>query len=65
MLFECDGVEPVFEKKQGAIDYACQRFGGRSGEVHVFADDGRTIERVIPVDGGTGYASVSNIMKPA
>ncbi len=56
--FECVGVEPSFRGKQNAVDYASQRFGGRSGEVHVYADDGETIERVIPVDGGDVYSPV-------
>ena len=61
--FEIPGVEPTFanpNSKQKAIDYACGRFGGfPKGEVHVCADDGKTVERIIPIDGGSGYASFS------
>lgn len=53
MAYECDGVEPAYRKREEAIEYACHRFGGGRGEVHVYAEDGRTIERVIEVDGGT------------
>ena len=61
--FESPGVEPTFanpNSKQKAIDYACGRFGGfPQGEVHIYADDGKTVERIIPIEGGSGYASVS------
>ena len=52
--FEAPGVEPAFaapDAKQKAIDYACGRFGGRAGEVHVYDDDASTIERRIVIDG--------------
>ena len=45
--FEAPGVEPAFaapDAKRKAIDYACQRFGGSAGEVHVYGDDAATIE---------------------
>jgi hypothetical protein len=42
VAFEAPGVEPAFARpdaKRKAIDYARDRFGGRTGEVHVFDDD--------------------------
>ena len=46
------------DAKQKAIDYACQRFGGSAGEVHVYGDDGVTIERSIVIDGRGQYPQV-------
>ena len=54
VAFEAPGVEPAFaapNAKQKAIDYACQRFGGGAGEVHVYADDSATIDHRIAIDG--------------
>jgi hypothetical protein len=51
--FEAPGVEPAFatpDAKRKATDYACERFGGSAGEVHVFADDASTIERSIVIE---------------
>jgi hypothetical protein len=56
--FEAPGVEPGFaepDAKRKAIDYACQRFGGSSGEVHVYDATGATIERKIIIDGRGQY----------
>jgi hypothetical protein len=56
-----DDVEPAFaapDAKQKAIDYACGRFGGRTGEVHVYGDDAATIERKIVIDGRGQYPQV-------
>jgi len=47
--FEGPGVEPVFPKKDQAIDYAQNRACFRSGEVRIFDSTGN-IERVIPFD---------------
>ena len=54
VAFEAPGVEPAFpgpDGKQDAIDYARDRFGGSNGEIHVYCDDGSTIERRILIDG--------------
>ncbi len=59
--FECAGVEPVYPTQAQATDYACQRFGGSKGEVHVYANDNQTIERVISIGGGNAYSSVSRV----
>ena len=59
--FEAPGVEPAFaepDAKQKAIDYASQRFGGSSGEVHVYDATGATIERKIIIDGRGQYQKV-------
>jgi hypothetical protein len=45
--FEAPGVEPVFPKKDHAIDYAQTRACFRSGEIHVLDSTGN-IERTIP-----------------
>jgi Uncharacterized protein conserved in bacteria (DUF2188) len=47
--FEAHGVEPVFPKKDQAIDYAQNRACFRSGEVRIFDSTGN-IERIIPFD---------------
>jgi hypothetical protein len=47
--FEASGVEPVFPKKDDAIEYAEQRACFRSGEIHVLDATGN-VERVIPFD---------------
>ena len=52
--FEAPGVAPAFatpDAKRKAIDYACGRFGGSAGEVHVYGKDNATIERRIVIDG--------------
>ena len=56
--FEAPGVEPAFaapDAKRKAIDYACGRFGGSTGEVRVFGEDAATIERKIVIDGRGQY----------
>jgi len=53
------GVEPAFpgpEGRQNAIDYARDRFGGSRGEIHVYSDDGATIERKVIIDGRGQYS---------
>ena len=48
--FESHGVEPVFPKKDQAIDYYAQsRASFRSGEVRIFDSHGN-VECVIPFD---------------
>ena len=45
VAFEAPGVEPAFaapDAKRKAIDYACGRFGGSAGEVHIYGDDALT-----------------------
>ena len=44
--FEAPGVEPVFPKKEHAIDYAENRAWFRSGEIHVLDSTGK-LERTI------------------
>ena len=56
--YECDGVEPAYRKKEDAIHYASQRFGGSRGEVHVYDATGATIERKIVIDGRGQYQKV-------
>jgi hypothetical protein len=45
-VFEAHGVEPVFPRKDQAIDYAQNRACFRSGEIHVLDSTGK-IERTI------------------
>lgn len=47
--FEAPGVEPVFPKKDQAIDYAQQRIRFRSGQIQILDSTG-IIECVIPFD---------------
>jgi hypothetical protein len=61
VAFEAPGVQPAFaepDAKRKAIDYACGRFGGSSGEVHVYGDDASTIEPSIVIDGRGQYPQV-------
>jgi hypothetical protein len=46
---EAQGVEPVFSKKDQAIDYGQDRACFRSGEVRIFDSTGN-LECVIPFD---------------
>jgi hypothetical protein len=58
VAFEAPGVEAASaapDAKQKAIDYACGRFGGGVGKVHVYGDDALTIERKIAIDGRGQY----------
>jgi hypothetical protein len=48
-----DGIQPAFPKKQQAIDYACSRFCGSVGEIHIYDDAGDQIVEVITVYGGS------------
>jgi hypothetical protein len=43
-------------QKHKAIDYACGRFGGSAGEVHIYDESGETIERSIVIDGRGQYS---------
>ena len=45
--FEAPGIEPLFPKKDQAIDYAQNGACFRSGEVRIFDSTGN-VERVIP-----------------
>lgn len=59
--FEASGVEPAFSgrsAKSDAIDYACQRFGGGAGEVHVYEESGNIVERKLAIDGRGQYPQV-------
>jgi hypothetical protein len=47
--FEAPGVEPVFPKKDQAIDYAQQRACFRSGQIQILDLRGK-VERIIPFD---------------
>jgi hypothetical protein len=47
--FEAPGVEPVFPKKDQAIDYAQNRACFRSGQIQMLDSTGN-VERVIPFD---------------
>ena len=63
VAFEALGVEPAFsapDARRKATDYACQRYGGSAGEVHVYGDDGATIERKIVIDGRGQYPHVGS-----
>jgi hypothetical protein len=44
--FESPGVEPVFSRKNQAIDYAQNRACFRSGEIHILDSTGK-LERTI------------------
>ena len=61
--FEAPDVEPAFatsSPKADAISYATNRFGGSAGEVHVYGDDGVTIERGIVIDGRGQYPQIGD-----
>jgi len=45
-VFEAPGVEPVFPKKEQAIDYAQERARFRTGEISVLDSTGK-LERTI------------------
>ena len=45
--FETPGVEPVFPKKDQAIDYAQSRACFRAGEIQILDSTGN-VERIIP-----------------
>jgi hypothetical protein len=47
--FEAPGVEPVFPKKDQAIDYAQNRACFHSGQIQILGSTGN-VERVIPFD---------------
>jgi len=58
VAFEAPGVEPTFpgpNGKQDAISYASQRFGGSTGELHVYDDAGTAVVEKIPIDGRGQY----------
>jgi hypothetical protein len=62
VAFEAPGVEPAFaapNAKRKAIDYACGRFGGSAGEVHIYDESGEIIERNIVIDGRGQYPQVA------
>ena len=46
-VFEAPGVEPVFPKKDQAINYAQNRASFRSGEIRIFNSTGK-VECIIP-----------------
>ena len=46
-VFEAPGVEPVFLKKDQAINYAHNRASFRSGEIRILGSSGY-VERTIP-----------------
>ena len=46
-VFEAPGIEPVFPKKDQAINYAENRASFRSGEIRIFNSTG-DLERTIP-----------------
>ena len=48
-LYEAPGVQPVFLKKEQAIDYATCHACFRSGEIRILSSNG-VVERVIPFD---------------
>ncbi len=57
-VVEMPGVEPSFaepDAKRKALDYARGRFGGSSGEIRVFDDEGKEIVEVLQVDGRGFY----------
>jgi hypothetical protein len=52
VAFEAPGVVPAFktgDPKADAIDYAKGRFGGGSGEIHIYDDAGETIIEKMPI----------------
>ena len=56
---EAPGVSPCYPGptgKQSAIDYARNcRFGGSSGEIHVYNETGENVVEVIPVQGHRAF----------
>jgi hypothetical protein len=48
-VFEAPGVEPIFPKKDQAINYAQNRASFRSGEIRILDPSGN-VERIIPFD---------------
>ena len=58
VAFEAPAVQPAFktvDPKSDAIDYAKSRFGGSSGEIHVYDEAGENIVEKIPIDGRKQY----------
>lgn len=53
--YEGEGVQPTFAGKQDALDYARGRFGGGGGDIHVYSQDGSTVEGKIIVDDRIKY----------
>ena len=61
IAFEMPGVEPAFataDPKAAAIEYALNRFGGSAGEVHVYEESGKIVERKVAIDGRGQYSQV-------
>ena len=58
---EAPGVSPCYPGptgKQYAIDYARNcRFGGTSGEIHVYDDSGERVIEIIPVQGPRAFGA--------
>jgi len=52
---EGEGVQPTFAGKKDAVDYATGRFGGCAGEIHVYSQDGSTVEEKISVNDQNKY----------
>ena len=50
---EGEGVQPTFAGKKDAVDYATGRFGGSAGEIHIYSQDGSTVEEKISADDKT------------
>ena len=60
--FEALGVEPAFaapDAKREAIDYACGRFGGGAGEVHIYDESGE------PSSAASSSTVAASILKSA
>jgi hypothetical protein len=53
--FQGKGVQPAFHSKEDAIEYARRRFGGGTGEIHVYDDVGENIIEKIPIDDRINY----------
>ncbi len=51
--FEVPGVEPYFQEKHQALDYAIERMRSRSGEIRVFNEAGE-LAKMIPFVPGPG-----------
>jgi hypothetical protein len=46
-VFEAAGVEPVFPRKEYAMNYATGRARSRSGEIRILDSD-KSVEKIIP-----------------
>jgi len=52
-----EGTQPTFAGKRDALDYARSRFGGITGEIHIYSQDGSSVEEKIIVETGSSNST--------